>query len=180
LRSGRDLIIVSVGALAGPGVYDEIVAAARAGNAQARIVSGAIGGLDALAAAALAGLTRVTHTTRKPARTLLAVDEAASLTGPREVFRGTAREAALRFPESVNVAAAVSFAGLGLDRTEVRVVADPALTRNQHHVEAEGAFGALRVEIDNVPTPSNPRTARLAALSVIQALRKIRSPLVVG
>src|SRR5947207_1807680 len=84
---------------------------------------GAIGPLDAIASAAVGGVTRVTHTTRKPARALLPPEEAAALTTPRELFRGPAREGALCFPESINVAAAVSLAGLGLDRTEVCVIA---------------------------------------------------------
>src|SRR5690606_12115520 len=91
LRSGRDLIAVSVGALARPEVYDSLVAAACEGGAQITVASGAIGGLDAISAAAVGGITRVTHTTRKPATTLLGA-EGAALTEPRELFRGTARE----------------------------------------------------------------------------------------
>jgi aspartate dehydrogenase len=98
----------------------------------------------------------------------------------REVFRGNAREGALRFPESINVAAAVSLAGIGLDRTEVRVLADPAVTRNHHEVVAEGPFGALRFEIANIPSEANPKTGRLVALSIVQALLRRRAALVVG
>jgi aspartate dehydrogenase len=180
LRAGVDLLIVSVGALAEPSVEAAIFDAARAGKSQARVVSGAIGALDAIAAAAVGGLERVTHTTRKPARTLLPADEAARLNRPRELFRGSARQGALLFPESINVAAAVSLAGLGLDRTEVCVIADPSVDRNQHEVVAEGAFGRLRFEIQNVPTPENPRTGRLVAMSLAHALRARRAPLSVG
>src|SRR5262249_57742614 len=134
LRAGIDLLMVSVGALADPSVERAILASACAGGGRAIVVSGAIGGLDALAAAAVGGLTSVTHITRKPARALLSPDEAAILTEPRELFCGTAREGALRFPESINVAAAVSLAGIGLDRTEVRVLADPTIERNHHQV----------------------------------------------
>src|SRR5207302_4936814 len=133
-------------------VEEAILAAASAGGAQVRIASGAIGGLDAIAAAAVGGLDRVTHVTRKPARTLLDPAEAARLEAGREIFRGTAREGALLFPESINVAAAISLAGIGLDRTEVCVIADPSVIRNQHEVTAEGAFGRLRFEIQNIPT----------------------------
>jgi aspartate dehydrogenase len=180
LRAGIDLLMVSVGALADPGVETAIVEAARAGRAQARVASGAIGALDAIAAAAVGGLERVTHTTRKPARTLLGAEEAGHLAGPREIFRGSAREGALLFPESINVAAAVSLAGIGLDRTEVCVIADPSVQRNQHEVVAEGAFGRLRFEIQNVPTDQNPRTGRLVAMSLAQALRARRPGLSVG
>ena len=180
LGAGCDLIIVSVGALAEPGVEDELVAAARAGGGRARVASGAIGALDAIAAAAVGGLTRLTHTTRKPARTLLDADEAARMATPREIFRGTAREGALKFPESINVAAAVSLAGLGLDRTEVRVIADPALERNRHEVVAEGAFGTLRFEIEGIPSDENPRTGRLVAMSIVHTLRQRHAPLTIG
>jgi aspartate dehydrogenase len=180
LRAGVDLLMVSIGALAEPAVETAIVEAARAGQAQARVACGAIGALDAIAAAAVGGLERVTHTTRKPARTLLAADEAAGLDGPREIFRGSARRGALLFPESINVAAAVSLAGIGLDRTEVCVIADPSVQRNQHEVVAEGAFGRLRFEIQNVPTDENPRTGRLVAMSLAHALRARRPGLSIG
>ena len=180
LRAGYDLVMVSVGVLARPEVYDALTAAARAGGGRAIVASGAVGALDVISAAALGGLDRVTHTTRKPPHTLLAPDEAAKLREAREVFRGSAREGALRFPESINVAAAVALAGMGLDRTEVCVIADPAVTRNQHEIVAEGAFGSLRFAIENVPSESNPKTGRLVALSIVQTLLRRRAALVIG
>jgi aspartate dehydrogenase len=180
LRAGVDLVILSVGALAETGLEAEIRAAACEGNAHAIVASGAIGGLDALAAAAVGGLDRVTHTTRKPAQALLPSGEATALREPRELFRGSAREGALRFPENINVAAAVSLAGIGLDRTEVCVVADPALERNTHEVVAQGTFGELRFEIRGIPSDENPRTGRIVAMSVLNTLRRLRAPLVVG
>jgi aspartate dehydrogenase len=178
LRAGIDLMLVSVGALAEHAVETAIVGAAGAGRSRAIVVSGAIGGLDAIAAAAVGGLSSVTHTTRKPARTLLG--ERANLDGPCELFRGSAREGALRFPESINVASAVSLAGIGLDRTEVRVIADPNVESNMHEVVAKGAFGELRFDIRNVPTEDNPRTGRLVAMSVLHALRRRQARLVLG
>lgn len=180
LRARCDLIMVSIGALAEPGLVEELTTAARNGGVQAKMVSGAVGGLDALAAATLGGLTRVTHTTRKPATALLDPAEVARLTEAREVFRGHARQGALRFPESINVAAAVSLAGIGLDRTEVQVLADPALDRNHHEVIAEGAFGMFRFEIQSIPSEGNARTSQLAAMSVVHALLMRRAPLIVG
>ncbi|MGH9175894.1 MAG: aspartate dehydrogenase, partial [Vicinamibacterales bacterium] len=170
LRAGIDLVAVSVGVLAIPEVERELLAAAIEGGSQLRVASGAIGALDALAAAAIGGIERVTHTTRKPARTLLG-SEADGMTTEREVFSGPAREAALRYPESVNVTAAVSLAGIGFDRTLVRVIADPAVDRNIHLVEAEGDFGLLRFEIRNVPSESNPKTGRIVAMSIVSTLR---------
>ncbi len=180
LRAGIDLIAVSVGALAVAETEAELRAAAIEGGAQMRVAAGAIGALDAVGAAARMGLDRVVHTTRKPARTLIDPAEAARLEAPREIYRGTVREGALKFPESINVAAAVSLAGIGFDRTEVRVVADPTLTRNQHEVVAEGPWGTFRFEVSSLPTEENPRTGRLVPGSVYNALLNRRAPIVLG
>lgn len=180
LDAGLDLYFIAVGALADPQFETQFRAAAAASTAQARVVSGAIGALDALSAAAVGGLTQVTHTTRKPATTLLGPAEAAALTAPREMFRGPAREGALLFPESVNVAAAVSLAGIGLDRTELCVLADPTIDRNRHEVQAVGEFGLLRFEIENIPSRDNAKSARLVAMSIIRQLLNRRAPVVFG
>lgn len=180
LRAGCDLYFVAVGALADPETERDLIDAARESGRQAKIISGAIGALDAIAGAAAGELRTVTHTSRKPAATLLPPDEAAELTEAVELFNGSAREGALKFPESVNVAAAVSFAGLGLDRTTLRVLADPEIERNRHEVEAEGEFGTLRFEIMNVPSADNPKSGSLVAMSIIHQLRQRRGGLVVG
>lgn len=171
LRSGRNLIAVSVGIIADRGVERELQTAALEGNSQLRIASGAIGALDALAAASIGGLDRVTHTTRKPASTL-AQNYSKRLVEEYELFSGPAREAVMLFPESVNVTASVSLAGIGFDRTFVRVISDPKIDRNVHLVEAEGAFGSFRFEIRNVPSDSNPRTGLIVAMSIISVLRQ--------
>lgn len=170
LAHGCDLIALSVGALADRELEQRMSHAMVASGARLHIASGAIGALDAIGAAAVGGLTSVVHTTRKPARSLMSADEAAALTEPREIFVGPAREAALLFPENVNVSAAVSLAGIGFDRTMVRIIADPAATRNVHLVEAEGTFGTLRFEINNIPSDDNPKSARLAAMSAVHTL----------
>jgi aspartate dehydrogenase len=180
LRAGIDLVLLSVGALADAQLEHELRVAAVAGGAKAVVASGAIGGLDALSSAAVGGLERVTHTTRKPPRALLSESEAEALREPKELFRGCAREGVLRFPENINVAAAVSLAGIGLDRTEVCVIADPNLARNTHEVVAHGTFGELRFEIRGIPSDDNPRTGRIVAMSVVRTLRRLRAPLVIG
>lgn len=180
LRAGVDLVLLAVGALADAELEAELRAAAKAGGSRAVVASGAIGGLDALSSAAVGGLEQVTHTTRKPARALLNAEEAASLREPKELFRGCAREGVLRFPENINVAAAVSLAGIGLDRTEVCVIADPYLERNTHEVVAHGTFGELRFQIRGIPSDDNPRTGRIVAMSVVRTLRRLRAPLVIG
>ena len=85
-----------------------------------------------------------------------------------------------RFPANVNVAAAVSMAGIGPDKTRIRVIADPAVTRNTHDVVAEGEFGKLQFHIENIPSDDNPRTGRLTALSVLAYLKQMASPLNIG
>src|SRR5206468_4331235 len=95
------------------------------------------------------------------------------------VFEGTARDACRAFPANVNVVAAVSLAGLGADRTRIRVYADPGVSRNRHSVTAEGAFGRLHIELENVPS-ENPRTGKLAYLSTIAYLPDLAAPLRIG
>jgi aspartate dehydrogenase len=180
LRAGIDLLMLSVGVLAEPETERAVLGAASTGGSHAVVLSGGIGGLDAIASARVGGLTRVTHTARKPARTLLPPEQAVELREPRELFRGSVREGALLFPESINVAAAVGLAGIGLDRTVVCVVADPAVDRNRHEVLAEGAFGQLRFEIANVPSEGNPKTGKLVAMSVVHALRRRHATVVFG
>ncbi len=180
LRAGCDLIFLGVGALADPELEATIRESAIEGGATAQVASGAIGALDAISAAAVGGIDRVTHNVRKPARTLLPHDEADKLTGPLEMFRGPAREGALIFPESINVAAAVSLAGIGLDRTEVCVIADPAVDRNQHEVEVEGDFGWMKFEIRGIPTVDNPKTGRIVAMSIVRQLMQRRESFRIG
>lgn len=179
LAAGVDLIVLSAGALADQTLLDELRSCALAGGARLQLASGAIGALDALGAARIGGLDTVVHVVRKSARTLLG-DLAEGMVEPREIYRGPARVGVTRFPESANVVAAVSLAGIGFDRTEMIVIADPAATRNVHVVTAEGAFGALRLEIENVPSAENPKTARLAAMSAYRALLDRVQPVRVG
>jgi aspartate dehydrogenase len=182
LRAGIDVLAISVGALAEPAAMDAVTAAARAGRSQLRVPSGAIAGLDAIGAAAIGELERVLHVVRKPPGALLAPEEARSVLAggrARELFAGSAREAALRFPANANVVAAVALAGLGLDRTEARVMADPRVSRNTHEICAEGTFGRLLVRIENTPS-ENPKTGRIVPLSLLRALRDLDAAVVIG
>ena len=183
LRQGKDLLLISIGAFADHGFWERVERAAHDYGGRVYLASGAIAGLDGIAAGAVGGLESVTHSIRKPPRNLLPADEAEAVERsgePRELYSGPAREAAIRFPENVNVAAAVSLAGLGLDRTTVRVVADPGVGRNTHEVETRGAFGQLHVLLQNVSSEENPKTGRLTAMSMVKALRNLTSPVVVG
>jgi aspartate dehydrogenase len=182
LRQGKDLLMISVGAFADAAFQERVERTAHDYGRRVYLATGAIAGLDAISAAAIGGLDAVTHSIRKPPRGLLSSEEADDVERsgqPRELYRGPGREAAIRFPENVNVAAAISLAGLGLDKTVVRVVADPTVNRNTHEIEARGAFGELRIVLQNIPT-ENPKTGRLTAMSMIKALRNLTAPVVVG
>lgn len=182
LRQGKDLLLISVGALADPRFEQRLYRAAHDYGRRVYLATGAIAGLDAISAGAVGGLESVTHSVRKPPAGLLPPDEieAAKASGvPRVLYEGPAREAALRFPENVNVAAAVSLAGLGLDKTVVRVVADPTVLRNTHEIDVKGEFGELKILLQNIPT-ENPKTGRLTAMSMVKALRNLTANVVVG
>ena len=149
--------------------------------------TGALLGLDAVVAAAEGGIASVRMITRKPPGGLLGAPhleandiDITGLTEPRRVFSGNAREAARGFPANVNVAAALALAGIGPDRTEVEIWADPTVTRNIHRIEVEAEAARLTMQIENVPSAENPRTGRLTPLSVIAALKKLSSPLAIG
>lgn len=187
LRAGCDVMLMSVGAMADAAFAAEVAEAAAAAGRRVYLPSGAIGGLDAVRAAAVAGIAEVLLTTRKPPRGLAGAPwfdrhpvDLDALTEPAVVFEGNAAEAIAAFPANVNVAVALSLAGVGPARTRVRIVAEPGLNRNVHEVTVRGDFGELRVEIANVPSPRNPRTAMLAGLSAIAALRRIAAPIVIG
>jgi aspartate dehydrogenase len=163
-----------------------LVDLARERNCALILPSGAIAGLDGIKAACRGPMDRVQITTRKPPRGLESapylVQRGISLEGlteEREVFLGPVREACRGFPDNVNVAAAVSLAGIGPDRTTIRILAVPGLPRNCHTVEVEGGFGKLTVQIENVPT-ENPKTGRLTALSILQAIEDANDPVRLG
>ena len=176
LSRGAELLVVSTGALADPALFDVLKKAAEKGVGRLSLVSGAVGGIDALAAAREGGLSRVVYTGRKPpagwrgtaAEKVVDLDRIA---GPTEVYRGDAGEAARRFPQNANVAATIALAGLGLDATEASLIADPSAAGNIHRIEAEGAFGRFSLEFSGKTLPGNPKTSMMAALSVIRAVR---------
>jgi len=183
LRSGRTLVTIAAGALSDDALAAELAGAAAEGRSRMVLPSGAIAGLDGIESAALAGLDQVTHTVRKPPAALLSPDEAEKVMASgeaRELYRGPAREATVLFPQNVNVVAMVSLAGIGMDRTEVRVVADPGVEHNTHDVMASGPSGTIEIRVRNVPSIENPKTGMIVAPSVIRALRRIDATLVLG
>jgi aspartate dehydrogenase len=140
-------------------------------------------GLDVISAAAVGGLAEVSITTRKPPAAwqgTSAEAQALAATEPVLLYHGPARAGVTLFPQNVNVAAALALAGVGLDATTIRVYADPTVTHNTHEVQARGAFGAVRLVLQNVPSAENPKTGRIVAMSVLKAVRNLQAPLVVG
>ncbi|MBN9759505.1 DUF108 domain-containing protein [Pseudonocardia sp. Ae707_Ps2] len=166
IGSGTDLLVVSVGAL----TDDGLLAVLSAGPGRVHLCSGAIGGLDLLRAAALmeGGPERVVVTTTKSSSALL--PDRPTPDGPVELFRGTAREVAARFPRSTNVVAAVALAVGSWDRVTASVVADPAATRTRHEITASGPSGDYRIEIANRPSERTPTTSAITPYAVLRAV----------
>ena len=181
LRRGIDVLTVSNGALADTTFALDLSEAAKAGGARLRLLPGAIGAVDILSAGAVGGLDRVVYTGRKPpagwlgsaAEDVLDLD---ALTEATVHFEGTAREAALRYPKNANVAATVALAGIGMDETRVRLIADPAATANRHEIEASGAFGRFTFAVEGKALPGNPASSALTAMSVVRAVRARMAP----
>src|SRR5687767_2328474 len=181
LEAGIGVVVLSAGALVDDALRLAAEAAARRGTLL-YVPSGGIGGLDALKTACLAGVDEVSIQVAKPPaawRGIPYVDQLGvdldGLRHPETLFEGPAREGVPHFPQNVNIAAVLSLAGIGMDRTRLRVVADPALTLNTHTIRISGACGRMTLVLENVPAPENPKTSWLACYSAIAALEALKS-----
>lgn len=183
LARGIDLVTVSLGALADETIFQSLTTAARDGGAKLHLASGAIGALDCLQAARVGQLDHVTYVGRKPpagwrgSPAEQQIDLAALMAGAETHFEGTARQAALAYPKNANVAAAVALAGVGFDKTSVRLIADADISANIHEIEASGDFGTFSFRISGQSLPDNPRSSALAAMSVVSKLDSLSGPI---
>lgn len=184
IEKGRIFMPLSVGQLL---EHMDLVERARVTGARIIVPTGALAGLDAIRAIAEGEVESVRIRTRKPPQGLEGAPYLKSqgislqgLTEPLRVFEGSAREAIRGFPANVNVAVALSLAGIGPDRTRIEIWADPGVTRNTHTIEAVSSSSNLTVTIENIPSPENPATGKVTALSALAALRRLTAPLVVG
>jgi len=181
IKANKDLMIMSVGALADTTFLRELLELApmKEGRSKIYVPTGAIAGIDAIRSVKHL-LDSITLTTTKSPKSLAGAPFFATrklnidaITEVTEIYNGSAAEAVKLFPSNVNVAAVLSLAGLGADKTKVRVVVDPRTTTNQHEIVATGRFGSIKIAVNNVTAPGNPKTSFLAVLSAIECLRSI-------
>ena len=181
IEAKKDLMIMSVGALADTTFLAELLelVAVTKGHSRIYVPTGAIAGIDAIRSVRNI-LDSLTLTTTKSPNALagapfletskVSLDTITKITA---IYEGSAAEAVKLFPANVNVAAVLSLAGIGADKTKVRIVVDPQATTNQHEIIATGSFGDIKITVNNVTTPGNPKTSFLAILSAIECLRSI-------
>ncbi len=175
LERGIDLLAVSSGALADDAVAARLEEGAQSGGARLQIVSGAVGAIDALSAAKIGRLQRLTYRGAKPPQSWLGshAENVVDLRDVREPvchFKGSARDAARLYPKNANIAASIALAGPGMDATRVELIADPGISSNRHELEVEGDFGRFSFRIEGNPLPDNPRSSALTAMSIVRAI----------
>jgi aspartate dehydrogenase len=182
LSSGVGVIVLSGGALCDDELRGRLERASKEHRAPLYVPSGGIGGLDALKAACAAGVDEVSIAVTKPPAAWKGIPyvekmkiDLDRLAGPVTLFEGTAREGVPHFPANVNIAAVLSLAGVGFDRTRLKVVADPALRFNTHFIVIKGKTGTIDLRFESVPSPDNPKTAMLACYSALAAFRQFGS-----
>lgn len=173
-----DLIVSSIGVFSDESFLTKVKEACFKNDVNIYIPSGAIGGLDILkSSSSLGGLETVQVVTRKPPKALTSSE---TIMTKQKVFSGSASEAIKLFPRNMNIAIAVSLAGIGPYRTQVKIIADPSIEKNKHSIYAKGSFGEFNLNVVNEAMPCNPKTSYLAALSVFSSIKHQHSRLKVG
>jgi aspartate dehydrogenase len=185
LKAGKDLMVTSVGAFTDDKLYQKCIEAAQCSGARLIIPSAGIGSLDTLTAAAVGGLTSVHMIVRKDpsawlgthAETLFDLN---TLKEPTVIFEGTPREGAALYPQNVNISAAVSLAGLGLDQTRLTIIADTEIDTHICEIHAEGVFGSYTFSENLAVAETNRKTGKIVAMAVMKTVRQMVSPVVIG
>ena len=184
MAHGRTIVTVSAAALL---EHEDVLARAAVAGSRIVLVSGSVGGLDALRAASVGTIRSVRVITRKPPLSLarspwLAAQgiDAARITAPTKIFDGSARAAARNFPDKFNLAATVALAGIGPDRTQIEIWLDPGVERNVHRIAVDADSTRFEMEIQNVPNPGHEGTGPLVAYSIVAALKDLTAGFRVG
>ena len=187
LEIGKDVVVMSVGAFVDDDFKEKCRILAKQNNCKVYIPSGAVCGIEGIGAAATEEVEEIILMTYKPPEAFKGVEylkkkgiDLDNLKRPKVIFSGHAEDAVKYFPRNINVAATLSLAGLGIERTTVKIVVDPKATLNQHRIIAKGKFGEIECWTRNTPFPDNPQTSYLAALSLISAVKKIAGNFWVG
>ena len=184
ISKNKDIIVISVGGLLG---NEDLLIKAEKQKVKVILPSGAIAGVDAIKAAKISGIDEVTITTRKPPLSLSGAPyieqnniDLSKIDKETIVFEGKAQEAIKGFPKNINVSAVLSLAGIGTEKTMVRIIVSPEFTTNSHEIVVKSKAGVIRTLTDNVPSPKNPKTSFLAALSVIGAIESYFKSVQIG
>jgi aspartate dehydrogenase len=179
IESKKDLIVLSVGAFSDIKFLSELQNLSNLNNTRILIPTGAIAGLDSIRSVKKY-LDSLSITTTKHPKSFagapffktskIKLDEISNET---VLFKGNAISAIEYFPANVNVAVSIALAGIGLEKTRVKIIADPMISVNKHEILAKGSFGEIHIIVQNVPSPTNPKTSYLASLSAIECLRTL-------
>jgi aspartate dehydrogenase len=184
LAASPAMIVTSTSAFSDDGLLAWLTDLTDKHGSKIELPSGSIGGIDALASAAVLGLVDVTHQIIKPPLAWKGTQaeqltDLATITERKVLFSGSAREAASSYPQNANATVVTSLAGIGLDRTRVEIVADPSVSINMHTISARGEFGRLTITLENRPLARNPKSSELTALSLVRLIEHRTRSLIV-
>lgn len=184
IRAKKSVLAMSVGKLLNA---HHLYTLARKNKCFILLPSGAIAGVDAIKAASMANIKRITLTTRKPLKGfktnpyLQSINtDLSKITKETVIFEGTVQQAVKFFPQNINVAATIALASQAPKKLHIKIIVSPEYTRNVHEIELEGDFGRISTKTENVVCPDNPKTSYLAVLSGLQTLKQYCTGILIG
>lgn len=187
LRNGRSLLVMSVGALVDGNLLNRVKKEAEKNKCFVYIPSGAVCGVDGIKSACMDVVDAVTLTTIKPPHTFEGVEylkhkgiHLDKIRKPTVLYYGPARRAGTLFPKNINVSTVLGLAGIGLEKTKVKIIADPYVKHNFHEISLKGKCGLISIKLVNQPSPTNPKTSYLACLSAVRLLEDIPNRIRIG